>query len=132
MRKIVEGWFDGSHRTRDGESVMGIGALLKIEGHTIYEISEVYRGIGSSNCAEYLALIKLLEYIQEHHIEGPIVIRGDSKLVINQMKGIWRCHHGLYYPLAMQAKELSSKIKSIQYKWTSRNNNSEADKLSKI
>jgi len=40
--------------------------------------------------------------VQEHLIE----IRGDSRMVIEQMNGRWKIRAGAYVPAALQAREM--------------------------
>lgn len=123
----IEGWFDGAYK--DGK--IGIGVVIKSNGKIIYEVSQVMEGL-SNNDAEYSALIVLLEYLQTVPTTEPILIRGDSKLVINQMSGFWSIKEGAYVPKALKAKELLKTMKHVKIKWTARDNNTDADKLSKI
>lgn len=128
---MVEAWFDGSFRNYDGNHVMGIGGVVKRNGKEIFYFSETIKEQGSSNTAEYLALIRVLEFLIEHKFEEPILIRGDSKLVINQINGYWDIKNGTYVVAAFKAAELFKKLKNVKIKWTSRKNNIDSDKLSK-
>lgn len=133
MRKKIkyEGWFDGSYRKENGIYVMGIGAFLEKDDKLIFSASEVLNAEGSSNAAEYLALIKLLEYIASENITDHITIRGDSRLVINQMIGRWGIKEGIYVEYAHKAKALIKAHNKISLRWTPRTSNGKADSLSK-
>ena len=60
-----------------------------------------------------------------------IVVKGDSKLAINQMFGTWKIKGGLYIELAHQTRELLSLFTKMQGEWISRDRNEVADRLSK-
>jgi len=128
---MIEAWFDGSFRLNDGNHIMGIGGVVKVDGVEVYCFADTIREQGSSNTAEYLALIKVLEFLLEAKYNGPILIRGDSKLVINQINGFWDIKEGTYVLAAFKAAELFKELKNVKIKWTSRYNNIESDKLSK-
>lgn len=128
---MIEAWFDGSFRLNDGDHIMGIGGVVKVDGKEVYSFADTLREQGSSNTAEYLALIKILEFLIEAKYSEPILIRGDSKLVINQINGFWDIKAGTYVLAAFKAAELFKELKNAKIKWTSRYNNIESDKLSK-
>src|SRR5207245_10557358 len=51
----------------------------------------------SNNMAEYAALCEALEFLlKKRREDSPIEVRGDSKLVVNQMSGNWKFNNGLY------------------------------------
>jgi ribonuclease HI len=89
----------------------------------------------SNNVAEYAALIMLLEYlIAAGMTEREIEVRGDSKLVVNQMSGIWRISqnsNGLYVPMGRKALALRPKFSGLRFRWIPREQNTLADDLSK-
>jgi ribonuclease HI len=86
----------------------------------------------SNNVAEYTALYEALSYLQAMKITTePILARGDSKLVIEQMSGRWASHGGLYVPYMEATKTLAKIFNDIMYEWIPREQNSEADELSK-
>ena len=84
---------------------------------------------GTNNVAEYIGLIKGLERAIELGIKE-ITIKGDSQLVINQMKGIYAVKSPRIYPLWKRAQELASKFRKIKFEWVSREDNKIADELS--
>jgi len=91
----------------------------------------------TSNVAEYGALIKGLQrlsLIVVHNDE--ILIQGDSQLIIYQMIGKYKVNAENLKPLHAKAKKLFDYLKSkdviIDYKWINREENVEADRLSKL
>lgn len=97
-------------------------------------------GIQATNqVAEYAALGYLLWYIKNNKFIDPneeIRIEGDSKLVINQMRGEWYMKSGAYIPVAIKIQELANELdpygNRITYRWIPRNLNTEADELTEL
>lgn len=88
----------------------------------------------SSNAAEYAGLIALLEwYVETPRSDNDIlVVCSDSKLLVMQMIGRWKAKAGLYLPYHSAAKELIKRNRlSIRFEWIPREENAEADMLSK-
>ena len=84
---MYSGHFDGASRGNPGEA--GAGAVLyNEEGHMVWQ-KFAYLGSQTNNEAEYGGLLLLLREIQLRGIKK-IVIRGDSRLVICQMKKEWK------------------------------------------
>jgi len=90
-------------------------------------------GQTSNNVAEYAALIAVLEYLLDNALTSErVVIRGDSNLVIQQMIGNWAIRKGAYVPLAKHAQQLLRKFPvQPELRWVPREENEEADRLSK-
>jgi len=93
----------------------------------------------SNNLAEHLALFHILRYIYAADFPNPnarIVIYGDSKMVINQMKGYFRINAGNpYSEVALRNKFILDNHlnnHNIKFEWIPREQNSAADELSKI
>jgi ribonuclease HI len=47
------------------------------------------------------------------------------------MKGLWKAHKGSYYLLYLKTKELLKEFSNVKFIWISREENKEADRLSK-
>lgn len=110
----------------------GWGALVKIDGKTVWEssgyIPASYRT--SNNVCEYSGMIAVLKHIAP--IPGPAIIYGDSKLVIMQLQGRWRVNGGLYMPYYEEALPLYRQQKRrLKLQWIPRDQNHECDRLSK-
>lgn len=111
----------------------GIGAY----GFVVYRNGEkISEGRGpagqlvTNNYSEYFALIRALKSIISN-LEEPVVIKSDSKLLVNQMRGDWRVKRGEYLPKYREAKELASRFKSLKFAWIPRESNAYADELSR-
>jgi len=123
-------WFDGASKSNPGPS--GAGWVLK--GFTSGKgdtLATGYHFLGDNNTnneAEYTALIKGLEYFKSKKIEGTLNILGDSNLVVNQVKGSWKCNAENLKPLKLKAQALLPEEFLIRH--VRREVNEEADKLS--
>lgn len=80
--------------------------------------------------AEYVALIEALKSALKWGFKDrPIVVHGDSKLVIEQTFGNWKIRGGVYVPWAMKAKKLVKKFSNIRGEWIPRESNHHCDHL---
>ena len=120
-------YFDGCSKSNPGPS--GAGAVIYQDDIEIW-CKAVYVGDkATNNVAEYSGLITGLEEANNREISN-LVVRGDSMLVIKQMKGEYKVKSLSLYPLYEKAKKLAKKIKTIEYIHVYRNDNVRADKLS--
>ena len=81
-------------------------------------------GDKTNNEAEYLALLKTLDLVNEKRTgSGEQVIRSDSKLVVNQVKGEWQVKEPRLRELNDRAKEAMQKLGSVRLEWVPRKEN---------
>jgi ribonuclease HI len=131
------GYFDGCCEPVNPGGTMGFGAIVTENGNVIWQacgISEPdeEHGQTSNNVAEYTALLSLLDYFISAELNDcDIEIRGDSKLVIEQMTGRWRIGAGFYVKAARQAERLVAQFSNLRFLWVPRKFNHLADELSK-
>ncbi len=116
--------FDGGAIPNPGN--MGIGVVLIDDNRIIKELSKKLDGVGTNNEAEYSALIEGLKQAIELGWKN-ICIQGDSKLVINQIKGMWKINKPHLRVLNNTVKELLNNFNSVEMKWIGREQNSRAD-----
>ncbi len=84
----------------------------------------------TNNVAEYLGLIAALEAYLEHGGTGPLLIHGDSQLVIMQMTGQWGIKAPGLFALNARAHELAARVAGgVRYQWVPRARNAVADQL---
>jgi len=127
-------FFDGCSKGNPG--IAGAGAV--IYNHFNKEIWSKSSFVGkkeTNNVAEYSGLILGLEEVVE--MGGSIrnlIIKGDSKLVIEQMKGNYKVNSPNLLQLYKKAKELLLKgnFESIDFIHVYRNENKRADELSNL
>ena|ERR1700722_416634 len=108
-------------------------AILLWQGHGVYD--PPVPGETSNNVAEYLGFLAVLNWLSGNWEQWtePAVVRGDSKLVIEQMSGRWMIKSGLYRPHAVEARSmLATFSRPPTLQWVPREENVEADRLSKL
>ncbi len=131
---MITCYFDGSCEPQNPGGNMGIGAIVLKKQEVLFQHSSSIDShpCNTNNVAEYLALIKILDFLHEVQMhENRIGVYGDSMLVVNQMKGLWRMKQGLYLQYAKEAKSKLGKFTNLSINWIPREKNSIADDLSK-
>jgi len=87
----------------------------------------------SNNVAEYSALIRGLEWLKRSNLQSEqIIVRGDSRLIINQLNKVFKVKAKRILELYLRATELLSEFKDLKLEWVDRSQNKEADLLSRI
>ena len=121
--------FDGGSRGNPGLS--GAGAVIYHFDKEIWSDS-LFVGVSTTNNhAEYAGLILGLQQSKLLNIKH-LKVEGDSLLVINQMKGLYKCRAENLISLYLEAKELETYFDKIEYNHVLRNKNKRADELSNI
>ncbi len=121
------GYFDGATNPNPGE--LGLGAcIVDHKGDEVIATSS-YRPYGTNNEAEYLSLILLLKMAKKAGIKE-LECYGDSKLIINQVNGVFNVSDK-FRPYHNEVLSLSSSFESISFNWVKRDLNIRADALSK-
>lgn len=120
---------DGGSRGNPGPA--GYGAVVKdaADGRVLAERAEAI-GVTTNNVAEYRGLIAGLRAALDLGGDGAsVVVRMDSKLVVEQMAGRWKIKHEGLRPLAREAAELARRLRVTEWTWIPRLENSHADRL---
>lgn len=125
MKLIIEA--DGGSRGNPGLSGAGAVVFDAASGNILREISEAV-GIATNNVAEYSAVIFALEAAFEIDPAAEIVVRMDSKLVVEQMSGRWKIKHPDMLSLGARVQQLISG-KNVEFVWIPREQNVLADAL---
>jgi ribonuclease HI len=86
----------------------------------------------TNNFAEYTALVEALKKLEELGVTAGAVIRTDSKLLHGQMSGEWKVKGGGYVQKLKEAKDLLKGFSSVTFEWIPREENAEADLLSRV
>ncbi len=139
MPKKVEAWFDGACEPTNPGGTASYGAIVHVDGKRVWDCSEEFESPKgnekktTNNVAEYGGFLAVIVYLKDNGLdEFDITIYGDSKMVIEQMKGTWKIKGGSYMPLAKRARaKLSQFKKRPTLQWIPREENTLADKLSK-
>jgi probable phosphoglycerate mutase len=85
-------------------------------------------GVASNNVAEYQGLIAGLKAANEIDPAATILVKMDSKLVVEQMSGRWKVKHPDMKELVKQAFATHDP-KLVSYQWIPREENSHADSI---
>jgi probable phosphoglycerate mutase len=125
MKLIIEA--DGGSRGNPGLSGAGAVVIDAATGKILREISETV-GIATNNFAEYSAVVFALEAAFEIDPSAEIVVRMDSKLVVEQMSGRWKIKHPDMLSLGAKVQQLISG-KNVEFVWIPREQNVLADAL---
>jgi ribonuclease HI len=131
-------YFDGLCEPKNPGGVATYGLVIKKDGATIFEDSglayaEPWSEEASNNVAEYSAIIRGLEWLNNGHYQNsPVIIRGDSRLIINQLKGLFKVKSPRLVEPYHRAKELLSRFSQASVEWVDRSQNAEADLQSRI
>jgi ribonuclease HI len=81
---------------------------------------------GTHNFAEYQALILGLRLARKHGARK-VEVMGDSRLVVNQVKGEWKTKHPTLQPLRAKACDLLAQFDDWSVEWIPRKENRRAD-----
>ncbi len=120
-------YFDGCSKGNPGKA--GAGAVLYLNGEEIWADCLFVGDHSTNNEAEYSGLLLGLEKAVEMNC-SPLIVRGDSLLVIQQMKGVYKCNSPHLKLLYSKAKQMTSQMTSIAFEHVPRKMNTRADELS--
>ena len=118
--------FDGSSKPNPGE--MTSSFLIHDDDGKCVDSQTIKGGDGTSNKAEYIGLyegVKKAIDLGIKHIE----IFGDSQLVINQVKGNFRCKKASLKYYCDEIQKLTTSFHTCVITHVPRNKNKKADKL---
>lgn len=133
MNKSFSVFCDGGSRGNPGPAAVGYiirdakGKTLTKHGHFI--------GRATNNVAEYTAVIKALKWISRNYsitqsLNYSITFFLDSKLVVNQLNGLFKIKNSGLRELAIQVRQLEREIGgNITYRFVPREKNRDADSL---
>ena len=125
MKVIIEA--DGGSRGNPGPA--GFGCVVWADDHaTVLAEHKQQIGITTNNVAEYRGLIAGLEEARRLGADE-VLVRMDSKLVVEQMSGRWKVKHPAMAELHQQARALASTFDAVGFTWIPRERNSHADRL---
>lgn len=118
--------FDGASRGNPGAAATGYA--LTLTGSTVQEpvTDGSYLGTATCNEAEYRALREGLRTARKHGVTA-IDIRGDSKLIINQVRGTWDCNNTDLNELRRDVLDLLEQFDSYTLEHVPREQNADAD-----
>ena len=122
-------YFDGCSKGNPG--LGGAGAVLYKDGEEVWGSSQLVGEKVTNNVAEYCGLIMGLQEVFVRKIKS-ILVRGDSQLVIKQMKGEYKVKSSSLVEYYQQAKLLEKYFDKIVFEHVYRDKNKRADELSNM
>ncbi|MFC6093645.1 bifunctional RNase H/acid phosphatase [Saccharothrix lopnurensis] len=117
---------DGGSRGNPGPA--GYGAVVLSAAGDVLAERSAGLGVATNNVAEYQGLIAGLRAAAEVGA-AEVLVRMDSKLVVEQMSGRWKVKHPAMQPLFARARELAREFERVGYEWIPRERNKRADRL---
>lgn len=127
---VLKVYTDGGSKGNPGPASIGI--VFKIDEKIVFTYKESI-GIATNNDAEYKALIKALSKIKNQKIKTKIErieFYSDSRLMINQVKGLFKVKSGKIKEYILNIRILEQKINlPISYHYIPREKNYNADLL---
>ena len=120
---------DGGARGNPGPA--GWGAVVAAPDGAI--VAELHGGIphATNNVAEYSGLVAALAWCETHGASD-VLVRSDSLLLVQQMKGVYKVKNEGLKPLYGQARLIASRIGRVSYEHVRREYNTEADRLANL
>lgn len=85
----------------------------------------------TNNVAEYTGAVRALEWMVAGGVSGPLLLIGDSQLVLRQMQGVYRVRAAPLRALHERLATLCGRFSAVELRWVPRERNREADRLSK-
>ena len=122
-------YFDGCSKGNPG--LGGAGAVLYKDGEELWGSSQLVGEKVTNNVAEYCGLIMGLQEVFTRNIKT-VIVRGDSQLVIKQMKGEYKVKSSSLVEYYQQAKLLEKYFDKIVFEHVYRDKNKRADELSNM
>ena len=126
MEVFYQIYTDGASRGNPGPAGAG-GVITTLGGQVVSEVTS-YLGIQTNNVAEYQALRLTLERAIELNLKHVEVFM-DSKLVVEQLNGMWQIKALNLKIIYDEIKQLISKFESITFTHIYRKFNKHADRL---
>ncbi|MGB7544875.1 MAG: ribonuclease HI [Methanothrix sp.] len=125
-------YFDGLCYPRNPGGIAAYGYAVYRDGKPIWRgFGAVGEGRGmTNNVAEYEALMAAARWLVDEGIEEKIIIKGDSELVIKQMRGEYRVTSATSKKYVPEIKRLLQG-RDVSFSWVPREENEEADQLSR-
>ncbi|MBN1235478.1 MAG: ribonuclease HI family protein [Methanotrichaceae archaeon] len=130
---MITVYFDGLCYPRNPGGVAAYGYAVYRDGKQIWQgFGGVGEGKGmTNNVAEYEGLMAAAQWLVDEGVEDKILIKGDSELVIKQMKGEYRVSSATSKKYVPEIKRLLQG-KDVSFSWVPREENEEADGLSRM
>ena len=126
---MITAYFDGGARSNPGPAGYGV-YIVDDDGKVLAELHGSL-GVSTNNIAEYRGLIAALQWAVDNNVTS-ITVKGDSLLIIEQMRGNYKVKNEGLKPLHMQARMLVMQVGDVRFEHVRREFNKDADRLSNI
>ncbi len=126
---MITAYFDGGSRGNPGPA--GYGASIVDDDTTVLAELSGALGTATNNVAEYHGLIAALQWAADHDITA-LKVKGDSLLLIEQMRGNYKVKNEGLRPLYHRARMLVMQIGDVSFEHVPREKNKDADRLSNV
>ncbi|MGN8245214.1 bifunctional RNase H/acid phosphatase [Cellulomonas soli] len=124
-RLVVEA--DGGSRGNPGPA--GYGALVRdADSGQVLAERHGFLGVATNNVAEYSGLLAGVQAAVAIDPDAALEVRMDSRLVVEQMRGVWKTKHEDMRRLGEQVRALVD-VERVVWTWVPRAQNSAADRL---
>ncbi|MFB6093995.1 MAG: ribonuclease HI [Halanaeroarchaeum sp.] len=121
----VHAYFDGASRGNPGPAAVG---WVLVDGDGIVDDGGERIGRATNNQAEYEALIRVLEVAARHGYDE-VEIRGDSQLIVKQVRGAWNTNDPDLREKRVRVHELLDDFEDWSIQHVPREVNDRADDL---
>jgi ribonuclease HI len=121
----VHAYFDGASRGNPGPA--SVGYVLVDDSGIVTEGGETI-GTATNNQAEYQALIRAVEVARDYGFDD-VHIRGDSELIVKQVRGEWDTNDPELRESRVRVRELLTDFDDWQIEHVPREINDRADQL---
>jgi ribonuclease HI len=111
--------------------IAGCGVVVYANDTPIFESAFCMQNLGSSNDAEYTALLECFKFCAEKLPGKMVTIFSDSQIIVRQFNGQYRCKQPHLKIHLHNALQLSKAFLPVLV-WIPREQNKEADILSKL
>ena len=127
-------YFDGLCLPKNPGGVATYGFVVKRGSKTIHEegglAAPPFTPQATNNVAEYTGVLKALEWADREGLAAEeILVRGDSELVIRQLKGEYKVKSPSIVDLFNRVRALARTFTKLTFEWVPREENGEADAM---
>ena len=126
---MITAYFDGGSRGNPG--LAGWGAYIANDDGTVLAELSGALGVATNNVAEYHGLIAALQWAADNDVTA-LAGKGDSLLLVEQMRGNYKVKNEGLKPLHMKARMLVMQIGNVSFAHVPREKNKDADRLSNV
>lgn len=124
--KVATAYIDGSGNS---SRIQACATAIHVDGERgCHERTLLLPENTTNNVGEYSGLLLALKTAKELGVEV-LHIRSDSKLIVEQTRGRWRCKNAALRVLRDRARNLAEEFHEISIVWIPREENHQADAL---